>query len=321
VLTLNAGSYGNQTVTGTKAAPGVTFRAAAGAIVTLTDLDVKASNVTFDGLDADGTYSNRFRVNGGTSFGAGANNVTVRGLHLYSATTITWGNVVFLTNATNVTIERGEVGPAKSSDGIDIWPGNNGVTIRGNHIHHITEVDASDHPDAIQSYSAGTSRNPGLKIIGNVFDNNVNSNVHCDSETVGTLIENNIVFDTTATSGIPAYTSIRCMGAKTVYSYNTFPGNQPIQTPSNGYPQDQQYIGNVGASVQNCTGSLFSKNVWTGNTCGTTDKKVADRGLTADGHLTAGSPANGAGDPSRFPLVDFDGQFRASPPDAGADDR
>jgi len=84
--------------------------------------------------------------------------------------------------------------------------------------------------------------------------------------------------------------------------------------------------GNAGQLDGCSTGVTYAYNVWTAAKCSATDITanplfVKNTGGDFDLHLTAGSPAIGRGDPTRFPATDFDGQLRTSPPDAGADER
>jgi hypothetical protein len=68
----------------------------------------------------------------------------------------------------------------------------------------------------------------------------------------------------------------------------------------------------------------WAHNVMQGGTCGSTDKNAAPGYIDAANnlHLTAGSAAVNAGDPTSYPALDIDGQARplGGAPDAGADE-
>jgi hypothetical protein len=89
------------------------------------------------------------------------------------------------------------------------------------------------------------------------------------------------------------------------------------------------FLANVGPFNQTACGLpgvTYAYNVWQGAKCDATDQNVADLGFVdkanADLHLaTTLSPAVNAGDPSRAPARDIDGDVRDGSPDAGADER
>jgi chitodextrinase len=72
--------------------------------------------------------------------------------------------------------------------------------------------------------------------------------------------------------------------------------------------------GTQGTNAKSCTPKLASGQMWSGSL------DSADNPANSDYHLSASDTcANGAGSPTTFPATDINGQTRASPPWAGAD--
>jgi hypothetical protein len=109
---------------------------------------------------------------------------------------------------------------------------------------------------------------------------------------------------------------------------NTIFGSIDAGNGQTGGWNNTRIIGNAGeyATCQQAPGLSWSHNVWTQSKCSSTDKQVASLGVVSvnnfDYHLTAGSPAIDAADPTSYPSTDIDGQNRPAggAPDAGADE-
>jgi hypothetical protein len=337
---VEAGTYASQTIAydGTKTTP-VIFQAerdgSGNAANITTDISVNgASHIVFDGRDADGIYRDHWKMIGfATKASSGHNptDVTVYGMH-YSQMN---GNAtVYIEGPSNhISVIGGELGP-NIGDGIQIWTrasdnaGTSDILVQGLYCHDNDALAPGAQPNCIQVHSASWHGNNKTYIIGNYFKHNDDSNLQCDGTSDNVIVANNIFEDTySGTSGGSGSLAVRCNTSSTQYLYNTFVGSQQIQEPPQnvgGSPRLYTLIGNLGnGGDQGCmVESTYSHNVWSANgagqTCGTGDLANQNLKINADGSLQAGSPAIGAGDTAIFPLTDYTGLTRATPPDAGA---
>ena len=132
-VSVAAGNYGVQRITSRgSVSADITFRAALdgngnAANIVLSDLNISgAQHLVLNGLNADGSYQNNWKVDGNTSVTNGSSDIGLWGLHFYTSSPLSDGNLVYTSNASNITIASGEIGPGKSSDGLDIWPERTG---------------------------------------------------------------------------------------------------------------------------------------------------------------------------------------------------
>ncbi len=301
-IEVGAGDYPIQYVpSGTKA---VTFRGVPGN--RLRQLDNKAHNVTFDGLDVDAGGS---KPSTAVFESHGVDNVTFKNGRI--------GNVSdqkgALVSGTNFTFDN-----VSFHDAVMTTPdthmecvfaiGVPGFVVRNSTFHNCAVMDLF--------FVYGNWWTPLPPAYGNV------------------TIENN-VFEHVLNSGgswnyYPLY--IGQTGNATldgwVVRYNTFEQNASVTT-SHNQAVNSRWVGNLGG--WDCIpGMVYSHNV--GRTCGPTDKAVAPNQNTrttiaplgwvnpagADFHLKAGSPAIDAGDPKDAPNHDRDCRPRDARPDAGA---
>lgn len=336
---VEAGSYPSQSIDydGTKTTP-VIFqvdRDGSGNAVSVTTQGVTvngASHIVFDGRDADGVYRDHWQMGGLTVQAGGGHtptDVAFYGLHYAQ---LNGDTTVYVEGPSNhISIIGGELGP-NVGDGIQIAArtsdnaGTSNVLVQGLYCHD-NDGESGGNPDCIEVKSADWHGNNKTYILGNYFENNDNSNLRCDAKSDNVIVANNIFKDTVAGDSLAgAGAAAGCKGSSTQYLYNTFAGSQQIQEPAqdaNGWPRLYTLIGNVGAGGdQGCMAeSTYSHNVWSGagQACaGVNDQDGQNLKLNVDGSLQTGSPAIGAGDASMYPVVDYTGVARISPPDAGA---
>jgi hypothetical protein len=320
VITVPAGSYGSQAVTCQKA---VTFQLDPNAKVAYLNIN-GANGPAFSG----GIYTGS--SNGGAVTAMRASNVTVRNAVIE--------NTTYIEGALNVTFDHNTHVPAPGGsvwsnfDMIDIYEQartaqpNTNVTISNSVFHGLRASNASDHPDVIQfcdTDCGGAHPATGIKITGNRFYDNECMNIRSSgSPTV--LVENNVFGDSvTGVSGC-GYYDLDVYEANATVRYNTFLGKQQVQVNTTAdVGQSQTWVGNAGVGMSTACGAIratYSRNVWTGQKCGTTDKKVTSLKLNSDGSPQSGSPVIDAGDAAAFPATDFNGGGRpvGAAPDAGA---
>lgn len=319
VVTVPAGTYAAQTISCQKA---VTFQL---------DANAKVANVNFSG--ATGPTVKGGWITGNASSGAveiyRSTNVTLRGAKV--------NNMIYVEGSVNSTIDGNLIEPAaggtswSNGDMIDIYEQtrtpqvNTGLTISNNVIHGLRAPTSTSHSDAIQLCNCGNANQvpTNIKIIRNRFYDNECMNIRAN-ERDGLLIEQNVLGDTmTGISGCGAY-ALDVYYASANVRYNTFPGKQKIQVDTSAdVGQSQTWVGNAGNGMSTACGAIratYSRNVWTQQKCGSTDKQVAALKLVADASPAVGSPLIDAGDKANFPAQDFNGgnRYIGAAPDAGA---
>jgi hypothetical protein len=340
IVIVKAGTYSPQTINydGTKTTP-VIFQAErdgsgnAANITTQSIFGNGASHIVLDGRDADGVYRDHWKMQELVTKAVSGHvptDWTVYGMHYGQ---LAGNTAVYIEGPSNhISLIGGELGP-NIGDGMQIWTrasdnaGTSDILVQGIYCHD-NDGQSGGHPDCIQVQSAGWHGDNKTYIVGNYFKHNDDSNLQCDSSSDNVIVANNIFEDTYAgPSGGSGTTAVRCNSSSTQYLYNTFVGSQSIQEPplgASGYPRLYTLIGNLGnGGNQGCmTESTYSHNIWSvngaGQTCGTGDLASQNLKINADGSLQAGSPAIGAGDPALYPITDYAGVTRATPPDAGA---
>jgi hypothetical protein len=343
-----AGSYGSQRLTADasklSAKADVQFRPAQGAQVTLDELRVEGSHVSFAGMKASDFYAGINRPVPQTSQPA---YVSFRNMTL---------NVFFISGASYVRILGGSVGPTVDNaaqiddcDGCNYHPSH--ITIDGVRFHDFVRQTPGIHMECLHVYSANdlVLRNNSFVNCA-IFDVLVNNYGELGSAS-GFTVENNF-FDRPG-SGEPSgslsdgnssleFTPFGA-GAPEVLSNITVRNNTFLATllfdPASGSFQNATVSGNVGQmatfSCPNGSGVAFSHNVWYSDysapgRCGSTDRSVSGGHQAIhfvhypdNLHLDHGSPALAAAGMGEAPAVDADGQARPqrAPADAGADQR
>jgi hypothetical protein len=328
VVELAAGSYPSQSVSGSKAAPGVVFRPAAGASVSLGYLQIHASNLELRGMNVD-SYD----------VYADSNGFTARGL--VSGVFGIWGS-------SNTSIIGGSVGPSYTPGGssppVYITYGNNGTVapsnllIDGVAFHDFRRGSVADHMECIMVIGGD-----GITIRNSTFN-------RCDifdifftqwagpNPPTNVLLENNF-FGATTTDGQPGGTSLSVQ----LSSHMNVAKNFTLRNNSFAMPlgidspvSNVTITGNAMAYSGCVSGVSYSYNVIQDNLgghCSASDTVVSGNRYDVDQlgfvdpangdlHLKSTSPAIDKGNPSNYPTSDIDGQTRplGNAPDAGADE-
>lgn len=322
VVEVAGGDYGEQAITGTKQAPGVTFLLPAGDAAAR--LELRASYITFHGPMRLGWTAYRE-----------AQHLTFRGVKHEGYFGI-W-------SADHVALIGGEsycdrpdfycdYDPAITEDPGSRDPPTD-ILIDGVSFHDWGKPAGSDwHTECLQA-GAGIRvriRRSSFRRCAThgVFVRswgNTNGGIHPLEDWA---FENNF-FDK-STGG---YYAVQFIGDLTPNCNNVrFRYNTARESFRKEACRDLRYVGNVAVrfSFMDCDGA-FSHNVWFAPggrpaKCSATDKAVVDPGLlnaaAGDLRLRPDSRAINAGDPKDFPAVDIQGQRRPKgrAPDAGADE-
>jgi hypothetical protein len=327
---VRTGSYGSQTITSSKTAPGCIVDAEAGA--SIGQLSTRGNWVTIKNLTVTGGWD----IN---DVGAGQpNNVTLNNVSISGR--------VFIDGGDSISMIGGKACCTTSSGS----PG--GVMLQGDpntlsnvlfdgvdFRDHRKSEPTSDHYEVIRIQDNVN----GVTIRNGWFHNNsADTSTIFFSKTLSGVPTNITIqgnyFESPSANpwGIsnPAYVTIDSNlsgGACTnwTFAYNTFLGT-PMGTFNSCPKTNMVWRANIGPkAAASCVGSSFLYNVWQAsssvNCPGGTDRTVSNLGLTGDGfHLSSTSPARGAGDPSSCPSNDRDGNARSMPAattcDAGADE-
>lgn len=307
VVTVPAGSYGQQSVTCTKP---VTFQGA-GPATLLSYLTIRGAGTTVAGM----------RSTGGADIEA-ASGVTLEDM--------TFNNQVYLERNDGIVFDHSTWEPSspgavtRDGDYLDIFPASSGsstqpnrnITVQDSVFTGLRSPSSTAHSDAIQLYNEGPPHT-NIKILRTRFSNNECINIRMNDQDQ-VLLENNVFGDSvTGISGC-GYYSLDVSSARVTARYNTFPGSQQIQGTSTSAPASAMtWTGNAGIGFNNgCAGAgrsgagAFARNVWTQMKCGATDRQVPALLLNGDGSPQVGSPVIDAGDPSVFPAVDLIGTAR-----------
>jgi hypothetical protein len=354
------GSYPAQTVlfdsskTGASDLPDVVFQPAAGASVTVDQLDIGAnrfiggaSHLTVQGI----TITQDVSIPG---CGQPADNqpcapdASVPGNDLSFLNLRVKGKYAFYcASCSNVLIRGGVWGPdaynspCGGSAHPEIQPAYtqtkrpNHIMIEGSTWQNFAICAIGDHSECLQV-------EPGdyVTLRGNVFRNCDTIGVNFANDLANSnsqagyrapdhaVIENNYFAAATCAPGCTTYYALNireCTNCTVRYnSWLQAPRVLPVEVSLNNL-----WEANVGPMGQaNCgqPGITYAYNVWTDAKCSATDKQVSTIGFvnaaSLDLRLTAGSPAINAGNPSDYPGSDIGGQARplGGAPDAGADE-
>jgi chitodextrinase len=354
------GSYPTQTVlfdsskTGASDLPDVVFQPAAGASVTVNQLDIGtnrftggASHLTVQGI----TIAQDVSIPG---CGQPADNqpcaadASVPGNDLSFLNLRVKGKYAFYcASCSNVLIRGGVWGPDSynspcgGSAHPEIQPAYtqtkrpNHITIESSTWQNFARCTTADHTECLQvepgdyvTLRRNVFRN--CDTIGVNFANDLaNSNSQAGYRSPDhAVIENNYFAAATDATGGPTYYALNIRECTNcIVRYNSW--LQAPRMPTGEISLNNLWEANVGPmGSQNCgiTGVTYAYNVWTDAKCSSTDKQVSAIGFvnaaSLDLRLTAGSPAIDAGNPSNYPASDIGGQARplGGAPDAGADE-
>jgi hypothetical protein len=330
VVQVAAGSYGAQTVTGTKASPGVVFDLSPSAY--FTDVGVNATWVEFRNgrIDDYGWWS-----------GAIPSNVTMRNIT---------AKTVSMNGGTNISILGGSIGgyTAPAGDPTVVfaygWRASlTNLVFDGVDFHDISHANAGDHFEAIRmdgDVNTATIRNSTFRNITANSSLIFVSDINGGADPRNLTFENNFFSAASSAPGGGAYFAINMNAVVSTcqnytFSYNSFAGTAAsLECPTKS---NVSWIGNVAPKAPGCQGNTFRNNVWQSDTsatvCDPTDKWVNgaaysssalgfQNGSTGDLHLTSTSPAKDAGNALTFPAMDIDcgSRMSAGTPDAGADE-
>jgi hypothetical protein len=354
VVEVAAGSYGDQPLhfDPAKTPPDdVVFRPAAGAAVTLEDVDFGAdrhdpgaSHVTIMDMTLTGDVSipgcgvpdgTACPVDNAVSPG---NDLTLRNLRVKGP------YAFYCASCSNVSIIGGTWGP----DTYACRPGlgsahpeiqsataqvkrPRGILVDGVTWQNFARCDTGDHTECLQVEPADdlTIRNStfrncdtmGVNIANDLANSNSAAGFRAPNNV---LIENNVFDEARDSTGGPTFYALNIRECSNcTIRYNSW--LQPPRMPDGETHYNVKFIGNVGPfNSDACLGGVvFSHNVWQGASCDPSDKNVPDLGFRnaalLDLRLLPTSPAIRAGDPSNAPLTDATGRIRdTSAPDAGA---
>jgi len=207
-----------------------------------------------------------------------------------------------------------------------------GILIDGATFQNFARCTTSDHTECLQVEPADdmTVRDSIFRncdTIGVNFANDLaNSNSAAGYRAPNNILVENNFFDAAKDwTGGPTYYALNIRECSNcTVRYNSW--TQAPRMPNGETHLNVKYVGNAGPFSQaGClAGVTFSRNVWEGAACSSTDKNVADVRFVnragVDLHLQSTSPAIDAGDASTYPAADIDGKQRplGAAPDAGA---
>lgn len=325
---LQSGSYGSLIVSGQSRASTVTVRPAAGAQVTVADIDVKnSSRWDIVGVNAPG----------GSLGVSGSSNVMIRDV-AFGATSGDGGGVIYIVASSNVLLKGVSAGPIKGADAVMIWPGaatNTNITLDGVYIHDLDSDPNVDHQDCVQaaSFDGLTIRNS--RFI-NCYAQGVFVNPFGGATARNVTIENNFITYWTPPGrpgGGNALNIGDLTGGTLLIRNNTINANPTIGVDERAATSSAQVISNIfyGVSAFACgvyagRVDVFDHNVTSAACSGATSNTVASSATlesqfvsASDLHLKAGAVAVGKAG-GGVAVSDIDGETRDAAPDAGADE-
>jgi hypothetical protein len=331
VVEVAGGNYGSIVLAGSKPAPGVVFRPASGAVVSL-GVRVDADNVEFRDMRI-GYWEARYQSDG----------LVMRNID---------SDVFGIYGSSNTKVIGGDVGPSYNPGGSSTvtyvtW-GNSGtvlprnITFDGVYFHDFRRGTPEDHMECV--FVTGVD---GLTIRNSKFQRCDVFSIYFGTPWWGApdvlknvVIENNFFDESTLDGGYGQCCTHYAVRVASDWdrvenlrlAYNS--ALQPVSIDGVSFA-GVSVIGNV-APWPGCEGGVtYAYNVWQHDSvqkCNSTDKGVVGSAwgtnklgfanpAAVDLHLTSTSPAVNAGNPQDHPSVDIDGQARTGLPDAGADER
>jgi len=292
----------------------VTFRPAAGAVVSVSRIDFGQTQLSIPGPQ----------------------HVTVSGMRVgllrawAGADDLLWQNIdagyFGIFDATNVTIRGGDYGPCQAPrDGgceslIQGRVAN--ILIDGVYLHDITSNDLVNyHVDGIFLRGSNNVTIRNSRFRGNMIDNiRVQDQACCLNQNV--TIENNWFGPSLDSDGVSTRADAIDVDTRTpglLIRNNSF--SEAAGVLLRGDQTGTRLVGNLMRNFPCVSGAVYSYNVfipfvanWGATPCGPTDKKVSTFGYVNgpgfDYHITTRSPAINAGDVRNCPTHDFDGNPR-----------
>jgi chitodextrinase len=333
LIGVQAGSYGGQNVSGTKASPGCIFdMGITGTQATFSDLTPLASWLEFRNGNIPGGYA-------WNSPPAAPSHLTLRNIDTRSNALMKGGSDIAIIGGSVHNWDAGNHAAVfwfETENSSQTMPN---ITVQGVTFHDLTNSVSGNHMEIIR-IDTGTSN---VLIDGNRFYNNQEStstifitNVNTDpGDPHDITIQNNMFGNVpNAYYVIATQTPVIQTCKNIAVRYNSF-ATSPTTMSGCTSKVNTTIIGNVGPRGSGCeSGATYGYNVWqysSSSKCGSTDKMVvggSDTNLlgfanesTGDMHISASSPAIAAGDPANHPALDYDGQSRPTGTDAGADER
>lgn len=312
VVEVGGGSYGRQVVPALgKAAPAVEFRAAEGARVVISGLDIKADHVVLRGMRSD-SY-----LDVDSSASDPVEDVRLIDMH----TKTHWIN-----NARDFTWTRGSIGPSFNvkASMVGGQPASQRLTYDGIYWHDATRDDQGVHMECfyVASVQGITIRNSRFRNCA-VFDV-LFTKIGGDADPSNVLIENTVFERSKDVGGGDAYYTFMVHENATIDGFVLRNNLWELGFSVLGRVTNARAVGNIGrGSCQ--PGVTYSHNVFAGSRCGSTDKVVGSifsqfvDPAGGDWRLEANAAAVDAGDPRDFPQLDALGYQRPAggAPDAG----
>jgi len=261
------------------------------------------------------------------------------------------GGSVLIQGAQDITIRNSEFGPCPSTGGscgrFFILDGfgegeptrTSRILVENNTIHDYTITAAADHWECVFTTGGTDVTIRGNRIYNcDTYDLVMGDN-GASAGFVRWIIENNWFGDTCCFGGMRTTGGSSRESAVNLYAltdavirFNSFAPGQKITNEGGGSVSNVRIIGNIiGASGACAVGATYSFNLFTtGTGCGTSRATISvpyvnpSSASAMNYHLLAGTQAEGwvTGTDSDYLLdVDFDGESRTEPRDAGSDER
>jgi hypothetical protein len=306
-IRMKSGTYGAQTITATKTAPGCTV--------------IAESSTTVGRLTTGGAWyelqNMTGAVNSGWSQSDGANNITCRNCHFSGQETQSWGiaNVVTMggSSVSNISWIGGSLrnfACTNCNSALYVGGPSTNLLVDGVTFDNVRNTGGSGNHFEVIRIDGNIN---GFTLSRSSFTNSVTSTSTIFMSTWEGLKPQNLVFennffgDTSAPGTGYYHFQANFQGqancSNWTFRYNTFKGSQGMMvdpaSASCGSFSNVIWVGNLGPRG-NCQGTAFRSNVWYGSSgaaCGATDRVVTSPGLGGtDGfRLIAGSAAIDAG--------------------------
>ena len=307
-----AGSYGGQTIPSVSGRnlPAVEFVPAPGARPVLNGLNIDGSFVTVRGMK-----TGNVNMDNGSTIVQHATVVDGEGVSI-------WMN-----NVRNVTMKGGSFGGIDNKQPVMVGaaPESYNVTFDGVEFHDATASRSDVHTECVMANNV-----QGLTIKNSLFRNCAYFGVLISSCCGGTLpprdvlLESNVFENTYQWNGQEAPCSMMIGGVRI---QNLTFRNNTYETPlcfSNTQHVNTKFVGNLGRAGSCASGVTYAYNVWSDNSCSSTDVRdanVSSQWMNPNGHdwrLRSGARAIDSASPTEYPATDRTGAGRNGRADAGA---